>query len=65
MCLRVLPVCTPYECSARRSQKRVSSTLDLELEMLLAATWVLGIELRASGRATTAEPSLQPGQLLF
>jgi hypothetical protein len=36
--------------------------------MVLATTWLLGIELRISGRASmllTAEPSLQPTVLLF
>lgn len=41
------------ECSALRSQRQ-TDPLELELEVFVSTVWVLGSELRSSGRALHA-----------
>lgn len=43
--------CGSHVCSASRGLKRTSDLLDLELQMVLSCTWVLGTQLGSSARA--------------
>ena len=56
-------MCTMCVLAAHRDQKRVSDSLELELQMVVShLTWVLEIESQDSGREASAlnhEPSLQ------
>lgn len=47
-------VCAPCVFSAHRNQARVSDPLRMELETVMAAMYVLGIELPSAGRTSSA-----------
>lgn len=43
-CFACKHVCAPHVYGAHRSQKRVSELLEVELQMVVGAVWVMGID---------------------
>lgn len=53
-------VCAPCIYSACEGQKKRHRSLGMEVEVVVNAVCLLGIELRGSGTVASAESSLQP-----
>lgn len=54
MCVNVFPEYVPHVSpGAQTGQKRSSEHLELELQIVISHSWVLGTESRSSPRATS------------
>lgn len=53
-CLYLIHACKLYTCSAHRSQKKELSLLKLDLQIVRSCHLGAGVQLRSSGRATSA-----------
>jgi hypothetical protein len=69
LCVWMFCLCAPSTCLVPICQKRVSDLLQLELQMVSAALWMLRIEFRSCARATNTlnhwASSPGPGREVF